>query len=138
MNKLGKGFHAPYRSYSTPDLRMNHPTPMTRQRWGGQDQGRRPDPHTPLTRQRPGGQDQGRRPDTAHQTICVPKIELYAISKEEGLSLRSELSLMIKEKYLHEHIIKDIKIGELSKEDKKSMYAVGQRHGVFVSLDKGR
>lgn len=111
---------------------------MTRQKPGGQDQGRRPDPPTPMTRQRPGGQDEGRRPDTAHRSIHVPKIELYAISKEEGVSLRSELSRMIKEKYLHEHIIKDIKTGELSKENKKSMYAVGQKHGVFVSLDKGR
>lgn len=115
----GKGFHAPNRSYSTPDLRMNFPT-------------------TPMTRQQLGGQDQGRRPDSAHPTIFVPKIEIFAISKEEGLSLRSELSLMIKEKYLHEHIIKDIKTGELSREDKKSMYAVGQKQGVFVSLDKGK
>lgn len=91
-----------------------------------------------MTGQRLGGQDRGRRPDTAHQTILVPKIEIYAISKEEGLSRRSELSHMIKEKYLHEHIIKDIKTGELSKEDKKRVYAVGQKHGVFVSLDKGR
>eukprot|EP00105_Crassostrea_gigas_P028096 XP_011449639.1 PREDICTED: uncharacterized protein LOC105343839 [Crassostrea gigas] len=107
------------RSYSTPDLKMNLPT-------------------TPMTGQRLGGQDRGRRPDTTHQTICVPKIEIYAISKEEGLSRRSELSLMIKEKYLHEHIIKDIKTGELSKEDKKRVYAVGQKHGVFVSLDKDK
>lgn len=134
----GKGFHAPHRSYSTPDLGLNLPTPMTRQKPGGQDQGRRPDPPTPMTRQRPGGQDEGRRPDTAHRSIHVPKIELYAISKEEGVSLRSELSRMIKEKYLHEHIIKDIKTGELSKENKKSMYAVGQKHGVFVSLDKDK
>lgn len=91
-----------------------------------------------MTRKQLGGQDQGRRPDSAHTTIFVPKIEIFAISKEEGLSLRSELSLMIKEKYLHEHIIKDIKTGELSREDKKSMYAVGQKQGVFVSLDKGR
>lgn len=94
-------------------------------------------PTTPMTVQRLGGQDKGRRPDTAHQTISVPKIEIYAISKEEGLSRRSELSHMIKEKYLHEQI-KDIKTGELSKEDKKRVYAVGQKHGVFVSLDKGR
>lgn len=45
---------------------------------------------------------------------------------------------MIKEKYLYEYIIKDIKIGELFKEDKKRVYVVGQKYGVFVFLDKGR
>lgn len=107
LQSPGKGFHAPCRYYSTPDLRMNPPTPT----W---------------------------RPDAAERTISVPKIELYAISKDEGISRRNELSDMIKKEYLHEHVIKDIKTGELSKGDKRSMFAVGQKLGVFVSLDKDK
>lgn len=55
----------------------------------------------------------------------MSKIEIYVIFKEEGFFRRSEFLFMIKEKYLYEYIIKDIKIGELFKEDKKRVYVVG-------------
>ncbi|XP_061184897.1 uncharacterized protein LOC133192906 [Saccostrea echinata] len=74
------------------------------------------------------------------QSKMTPVIELhiYALSRDKGESIRSELSQMIKERFLHEHSIERINFSEMPKHKEKKMYEIGQKYDVFVSLDKGK
>ncbi|XP_062622275.1 uncharacterized protein LOC134283813 [Saccostrea cucullata] len=68
----------------------------------------------------------------------VMELHIYALSRDKGESIRSELSQMIKERFLHEHSIERINFSEIPKEKERKMYDIGQKYGVFVSLDKER
>jgi hypothetical protein len=71
------------------------------------------------------------------QSDMVPVIQLhiFAISRKQGEAMRSKLSGLIREKFLHEHTME--RREEIPKHNERKMYEIGQECDVFVSIDKG-
>ena len=68
------------------------------------------------------------------ETVPALSVELYAVSKPEGESIRKELSKQIKDTFLYEEKVKQSQFKALSDDVKKKMYSTAKKNHVWIKI----
>ena len=71
------------------------------------------------------------------ETVPALSVELYAVSKPEGESIRKELSKQIKDTFLFEEKVKQSQFKALSDDVKKKMYSTAKKNHVWIKIENG-